>query len=291
MFSTAIKRIIPFTHPVIISKRLLNNQVVCSCATFIIINPEGYILTSAHVLQDFDVFNRDTVERQNFLKELDRIKSNTSLNYKQKNKKLSSLRENQQWIINLSYWWGLDDYRIGGFVFDPIADLALGKIENFNKENVSSFPIFRNPKNELLVGTSLCRIGFPFHTINASYNEKIDKFILAEGVLPLPRFPIEGIHTREVLVKDSKSTRIARFIETSSPGLRGQSGGPIFDVNGHICGLQSRTKSLNLGFSPRIIKGNKEVEENQFLNVGIGTHFEEIIEFLSNNKVSFSTSD
>lgn len=38
------------------------------------------------------------------------------------------------------------------------------------------------------------------------------------------------------------------FIETSTPRLRGQSGGPIFDVNGAIWAIQSQTHHLKLGF-------------------------------------------
>ncbi len=79
-----------------------------------------------------------------------------------------------------------------------------------------------------------------------------------------------------------------KFVETSSPGLRGQSGGPIFDVNGHICALQSRTVHHQLGFSPVVKVGHREVNEHQFLNVGIGTHVEEITAFLDKHKISYN---
>ena len=89
---------------------------------------------------------------------------------------------------------------------------------------------------------------------------------------------------------DETTKKEAKFIETSCPGLRGQSGGPIFDRHGNIWGLQSRTMHFPLGFSPKIKIGSKEIEEHQFINVGIGTHVEEITRLLRDNNVNFSLS-
>ena len=72
--------------------------------------------------------------------------------------------------------------------------------------------------------------------------------------------------------------------------MRGQSGGPIFDINGYIWGLQSRTTHYALGFNPKIKKDNKEVEEHQFLNAGVGTHVEEIVNFLTEHNIKFNLS-
>jgi hypothetical protein len=67
------------------------------------------------------------------------------------------------------------------------------------------------------------------------------------------------------------------FVETSSPGLRGQSGGPTFDVEGNIWAIQSQTRHLPLGFSPEIKDGGQNHKEHQFLNVGMGTHVETLL--------------
>ena len=50
MFANALKSVSVYTYPVIISQRLYDGKVKCDCATFIILNEEGWILTSAHVL-------------------------------------------------------------------------------------------------------------------------------------------------------------------------------------------------------------------------------------------------
>jgi S1-C subfamily serine protease len=52
MFAMALEKVSVFTMPVIISKRFMDGKVESGCASFIIVNPEGWILTSAHVLND-----------------------------------------------------------------------------------------------------------------------------------------------------------------------------------------------------------------------------------------------
>ena len=290
MFVNALKSVSVYTFPVIISQRFYNENVKCRCATFIILNEEGWILTSAHVLALLNIAKKHSIEYSDYKKRKVEIESNPKLNIQQKNKRIKHLPINKQWIINQSYWWGKDRVAINNFFIDRMADLAIGRIEPFDSKSISVYPTFKNPKKELSVGTSLCRLGFPFHNINASFDEDKNSFQIAPGVLPMPRFPIEGIHTRVAIFVDEKSKREVKFIETSSPGLRGQSGGPIFDIYGNIWGLQSRTSSFSLGFKPKVKHGNKEVEENQFLNVGLGTHVEEIIHFLLKNKIKFNLS-
>ena len=85
--------------------------------------------------------------------------------------------------------------------------------------------------------------------------------------------------TRFIEAGTSSAGIQAHLLETSSPGLRGQSGGPIFDTDGRVWALQSRTTHLPLGFSPEVEVNGKEVTEHQFLNVGWGVHSETIIDF------------
>ena len=108
----------------------------------------------------------------------------------------------------------------------------------------------------------------------------------------MPRFPIDGIFTRNIIAGKSKDNKFdIKFLETSSPGLKGQSGGATFDINGNLWAIQSRTQHLDLGFSPKVKKGKREVEENQFLNVGWGIHIDTIIKFLIDKNVDFEMSE
>lgn len=290
MFADALKKIINFTFPVIISKRFQTGKVESGCATFIILNKEGWALSAAHVIQDLFIHKQHEKEVAEYNKKVAEINSNQTLTHKQKQKQIGRLVLNPQWITNISYWWGKDKIQIKNFAINNLADIALGKIEPFDSAEIASYPVFKNPSEELFAGTSLCRLGFPFHNITATFDNMHNSFVLAPNTLPIPRFPIEGIFTREIVIIDENTKKEAKFIETSCPGLRGQSGGPIFDKYGNIWGVQSRTMHLPLGFSPKIKIGSKEIEEHQFINVGIGTHIEEITSLLRDNNVSFSLS-
>jgi len=79
------------------------------------------------------------------------------------------------------------------------------------------------------------------------------------------------------------------YVETSTPGLRGQSGGPIYDKDCRICGMQAQTVHLPLGFHPTVEYEGKTVVENQFLNVGMGVHVKTIASMLKDRQVKFET--
>jgi hypothetical protein len=168
--------------------------------------------------------------------------------------------------------------------------LAVGRIEGFDPTHVPAYPQFADPALALDPGTSLCRLGFPFHEISATFDESSNMFRLADGVLPMPRFPNDGIHTRVQIRVDPQSKRSAKFIETSTPGLRGQSGGPLFDTAGRVWGIQSSTQHLSLGFAPAVKIGNKETVEHQFMHVGLATHVEDVSAFMLEHGISFSCS-
>jgi hypothetical protein len=144
-----------------------------------------------------------------------------------------------------------------------------------------------NPVPELAVGTSLCRLGHPFHDIKATFDESSEKFSLDPGTFPIPRFPNDGILTRFVIKNAADGSGQATYIETSTAGLRGQSGGPIFDRRARVCGIQSQTTSLPLGFAPTIKQGSHEIVEHQFMHLGWGSHVKHCIELMRANNVAF----
>ena len=85
-------------------------------------------------------------------------------------------------------------------------------------------------------------------------------------------------------------------IEMSTPGLRGQSGGPLFDINGTVYGLQFATNHLHLGFDIKereiVSEGRKyKVSNFPFLHVGLCVHVDQIKEFLTEHKIAFTETD
>jgi hypothetical protein len=292
MFARAYSLARCFTHPLIISTRLYDKEVKCAGGAFVVLNEEGWIITAAHLFESFLAYQQHTSELQAYEKQLKQIEHDQSLTVKQKNKKLRRLPSNPLWITNHSFWWGWDGVSVKDVRPLPEGDLVIGRLEPFEKTKVKAYPIIKDPSKGLSPGTSLCKLGYPFHELKASFDEAKNVFTLAPGVVPLPLFPIEGIYTRNAVMGRSKDEKYEiKFLETSSPGLRGQSGGPIFDINGTVWAIQSRTTHFPLGFSPKVKKNAKEVEENQFLNVGLGIHPELIVAFLTDNQVTFQLSD
>ena len=254
MFADAYEIVTRFTRPVVVSSRTRGGTVTSGLAAFVVLNEDGWFATAAHVLSTWLAFRKDQ----------DKIARHAKKGGK----------PNQRWITNHSFWWGWDGVNLAEVHVRPESDLAIGRLEPFEPGIVSAYPVLKDPES-LRPGTSLCRLGFPFHELKTRWDQQTQQFMLPEGALPAPFFPIEGIFTRQVRVDGSV---LPRFIETSSPGLQGQSGGPVFDTQGRVWGIQSRTHHLNLGFSPRLEVAGKRVTEHQFLNVGLAVHPSELLD-------------
>lgn len=280
MFSKAYAKATQFTKPLVASLRYFDGTVESSCAAFIVLNSEGWAITAAHALETQFAFEEHQKQLANYTKEVEAIQSESGLNDKQKRKKMGKLDPKREWIVEHSFWWGQDGVTAAEIQFHPTADLALVKLTGLDS-SVATFPVFKNPET-FSVGSSLCKLGFPFHYIPSTYED--GKFVLQEGALPIPFFPMEGMYTRTIISRDGETQR-PQFIETSTPGLRGQSGGPIFDIEGNIWALQSLTQHYPLGFSPQL----RDTVEHQFLNVGWGIHGQVILDFLKEKNVTVAT--
>jgi hypothetical protein len=82
----------------------------------------------------------------------------------------------------------------------------------------------------------------------------------------------------------------------STPGLRGQTGGPLFDTNGRVYGMQFATRHLHLGFDmhdKEIMQdgAKKKVSNYPFLHVGQCIHVDSIKAFLQHHQVPFTEAD
>ena len=279
-----------YTRPVVLSKRLQNKQISSGMATFIVLNKEGWALTAAHVVQDVAVAAQHTKESEEYNKQVALINSDESTSKGKKKFLINQLKYSSEWITNNSVWWSGDGVGFDIIHFDSAADLAVAKLNGpVEKLNVTNYPVFANIAPELTQGTSLCRLGFPFHELKVSFDETTAGFRIDNMPPSLATFPNDGICTRHVMCEDPSKRQI-HFVETSSAGLRGQSGGPIFDVKGNVWALQSRTSSLSLGFAPKVKQNGREITEHQFMHVGWGIHVSHIRELLEKLKVPFQSA-
>jgi hypothetical protein len=170
----------------------------------------------------------------------------------------------------------------------PVYDLAILKFNGFNKLLYKDYAIFKKDV-QVFQGEFLCRLGFPFPEFtNFKYNEVADDIEWTNtGVNGSPRFPMEGMVTR--FLADSNKLY---GIELSTPGLKGQSGGPLFNKDGIVCGMQFSTKHLHLGFDiveKEITVNNKQktVSDYSFIHLGQCIHADIIKSFLKEKNVKF----
>lgn len=291
MFSKAVATAAGYTRPIIISKRLESQEVTCGMATFIVVNDGGWVLTAAHVLQDVLLAKQHKQERDQYQAAVDAINANPNLSSGKKKHEINQLKRNWQWITNCSPWWAIDGLQFDLAHIDPLSDLAIAHlIGPIDKLNVTNFPNFVAPATPIQQGTSLCRLGFPFHDVKALFDTTTQQFSIPD-LPPLAMFPNDGILTRNYLHVDPATKRQIHFLETSSAGLRGQSGGPIFDTQGRVWALQSRTHHLPLGFAPTVkLPGGKDVTEHQFMHTGLGVYVSHIRELLEKFGVAFQTA-
>ena len=287
MFQEALKAAREYTLPVVLSYRRKDGTTDSSIGSFVVLNEDGWILTAEHIVRQIHEVAEEQKLFQAYRDGIDRINSDETKTKVQKRQEVAALAvPPRNPITNFSSWWGRDEWLVNKVRTNKLADLAVGKIEGFDKSRVAKYPQFKNPGIDFDVGENLCKLGFPFHKIKPIFHEDRGVFELPPEAFPIPLFPIEGIFTRTVVVDNGPES--AEYVETSSPGLRGQSGGPTFDARGRIWAIQSRTVHHPLGFSPEA--PNQRNREHQFLNSGMGTHANSVLNFLNECGVNVDVS-
>jgi hypothetical protein len=174
-------------------------------------------------------------------------------------------------------------------IFHPTEDLAIIQFRDAGKLLYSGHAVFLKNPESIKQGKQLCRLGYPFPEFtNFAYDANKDDIIWTDGGRPnTPQFPLDGMVTRMIL-KDGSVVGV----EISQPGLKGQSGGPLFDSRGTIYGMQSSTHHLHLGFDikdaeVRIGGKRKKVSDHAFMHLGNCVHVDVITSFLKEKKVKF----
>ncbi|MGF7216390.1 hypothetical protein GGR92_002555 [Spirosoma lacussanchae] len=291
MFVDAIDRVDPFTRPLHSIVRLYgHDEVIPGTATLFFVNEYGCAVTCKHVAElvtKTDAIYRNFLnfqgERRSVLRERDAAQRISQLEEKFKLQPDTIIR------VRNSFVGCVDLFSEVTIEMHPTQDLALLRFKGYNRLLYQSHATFLRDTSRVKPGRSLCRLGYPFPEFtNYWYNAaKDDIEWTAEGKVTSPRFPIDGIITRLL----SDSTGIVG-IEMSTPGLRGQSGGPLFDTNGLIYGMQSATRHLHLGFDIEdrevMVNGRRSrVSNYPFLNVGQCVHVDVIKAFLRERNVPF----
>ena len=291
MFVDALERVDSFTRPMHSIVRLYgHSEVVPGTATLFFVNQEGCAITCKHVAEliaqsdpiyhnyrEFQGARRDVLREQNAA----HLISKLEVKFKLSADTIIRVRNNFIGCVDQFQKLTIDKH--------PTQDLALLRFEGFNRILYRSHATFLGDSSRIKPGRSLCRLGYPFPEFtNFRYNSGTDDIEwTTTGRVTSPSFPIDGIVTR--LMADANTIN---GIEMSTPGLRGQSGGPLFDMKGLIYGMQSATRHLHLGFDIEdhevLVNGRKSrVSNYPFLNVGQCVHVDVIKAFLREKGVTF----
>lgn len=295
MFMNAIERVARFTRPVHSIIRLYGGkQLIPGSATMFFVNESGYAVSCKHVVEM--IMKADNINKRyrDFRNERNKLSNNAD--YQESIKKLeNSYKYSPESIVQIKN--NFVDCVIGLDSFDcwlhPTLDLAIIRFNGYKNicyQDCAKF--LRNP-DQVKQGKYLCRLGFPFPEFNNfAYNPNTDDIEWTQtGNLSSPRFPIEGMVTR--FLGDQSGIY---GIEMSTPGLRGQSGGPLFDDKGTVYGMQFSTKHLHLGFDmvdKEIMVNNqvKKISDFSFLHLGQCIHADVIKKFLREKNVPFYEED
>jgi S1-C subfamily serine protease len=296
MFISAIERVAQFTRPIhTIIRTYGGKQLVPGAATIFFVNKDGYAITCKHVAEM--IASADTINKHffNFKQERQQLQNNPKFKQLLKGLELKyKLQPDSTIQIKNNFVDAVDT--MSGFTWHmhPTLDLAIIKFNDFGKIHYTDCAKFLKDGNQIKQGKFLCRLGFPFPEFsNFTFNNVTDDIEWTNtGVAVSPRFPIEGMVTR--FLADQQQGLYG--IEMSTPGLRGQSGGPLFDSNGTIYGMQFSTKHLHLGFDIEdkdiLINNNiKKVTDYSFIHLGQCIHVNAIKDFLKQHQVEFFEED
>ena len=297
MFVDAVSKATQFTRPILFIARTYRSEtVIPGLATLFFVNDSGSAITCRHVAEQ--ILQSDTINEnyQNFTAAVSAAKTANPYNYKKEIRQLEKQFGYQNGVtVNMKCQFSRVPSPIRDVTIHihPVYDLSILQFHDFQDLNYEPGNIFLlENEDEIRQGKSLCRLGFPFPEFsNFAYNSAADNIEWTSAPSQVPCFPIDGIVTRHIGNENGEIFGI----EMSTPGLRGQSGGPLFDRDGRIFGMQFATQHLHLGFdmeeAPMVINGERKIIHNQpFLHVGQCLHIHVIKDFLDQHHIPYRTA-
>ncbi len=292
MFVEAIETADQYTRPIHFITRLYNEaNILPGAGTLFFVNEEGCAVTCRHVAEVIIQAERINQHYRNFSGERQRAANDPQANllYQRLEQKYNLITGTAiaQKIQFVRCYEGIGEIDI---TLHHQHDLAILRFKNCKNRQYGNFAKFVPDNEPIKQGKSLCRLGYPFPEFtNFKYNPSNDDIDwTAEGRTQTPSFPIDGIVTRHIGDEQGQISGI----EMSTPGLRGQSGGPLFDTRGVVFGMQSMTRHLHLGFDMVnqevwLDTHRAKVSNHPYLHVGMCVHANIIKQFLRQNNIKY----
>ncbi len=150
MFTHAIDVATRFTNPFVGLRRRASGEVFTTMGAFIAVNAEGWVLTSGHIVEEILLRKNDARGPSREDEGGDRVVAHSEI------WAVPGFMATQPHLVEVH--------------INHVADLGLCKIEPFDAESVSAYPVFRDvAAAPIEQGMSVCRLGFPFCDVPATY--------------------------------------------------------------------------------------------------------------------------
>lgn len=272
--------LIPFIEGI---KYYGSNDLEQGGGTMMILNDKGDVLTCAHIANEF--IDNDNLAKS-YSQFIQDIKLSKNKEQRRQIEKKYGIKKDTPVLTHIDLPLDIQGELTFDITFHEYLDLALIRFKGIKTER-DKYPIFSKEFPEQ--GQSVCKLGYAFPEFDIfKYSNDLDNIVIKEdGIRNFPVFPLDGIVTRGIV---DEHNNLSMF-ETSTPGLRGQSGGPIFGPDGIVYGIQSMTVHFDLNFdvNKTVKRGieNKKVNFTPFINLGVGISSTEIINFLEKNNIEF----
>jgi hypothetical protein len=291
MFVEAIETAIRFTRPIhFIARNYGSDAVIPGTATLFFINAQGWAFTCRHVAQQLVSAEQVMAQYSNFRTEAAMVpRGSSSAQHRQELERKYGYSRQTTVEIRQAFVNCVIGRLNVDVISHPTIDMALLHFRDFDALACDWFPTFPAVTTGLKQGKFLCRLGFPFPAFtNFAYDKGKDTIEwTGTGRQDTPQFPLEGMLTRYL---GDEGGNVIGF-EMSTPGLRGQSGGPVFDNQGRVWGMQAATNHLDLDFDvdQEVLRGGqtKRVNDSAFLHVGHCIHVDAMKEFMRLHGVGF----
>jgi len=292
MFADAIELVDGFTRPIFtIKRRYADNMIVASASTLFFVNDDGFAVTSKRVASLLAGTKQINARYVAFRAERNGMPLDAENGIEAMHRLHEKYGITGDAMVQIKNMFINCVEPLGSFttIPHPRYDLAILKLNGFKKTTYHGHAVFIKDASRLRQGDYLCRLGFPFAEFtNFRYNERNDDIEWTqEGIRYTPKFPSDGMITRFVGGEEG-----VIGIELSTPGLEGQSGGPLFDKDGIVCGMQFGTIGRFLGMNNaerEELIGDKpvRVRDEAFIHLGQALHANIIKDFLRKNDVTF----
>ena len=279
MYKKSIKEnsryLIPFIEGI---KYYGKDQIEHNLGTMMVLNKNGDILTCKHIANEF-IANLELGEKyKNIIKEINNVKNDKEL---KKIEEKYQINKDSVVLSNINLPFNVDGRVQIDIKVHKYLDLAIIRFKDI-KFDMDNYPIFS--KNLPEQGQSICKLGFAFPEYDFfEYSKKQENIVMKKNIVAnFPLFPLDGIVTRHIMDENQELS----MFEMSTPGIGGQSGGPIFSPDGIVYGIQSMTKYMKLPLN--LINSNDKIDINPYISLGVGISSVEIIKFLEENKIDFN---